>query len=136
MISKAAKYALRATLYIASRSDGPEDPIPIREMAEALDVSQTYLSKVMHRLGRAGVVDSVRGPGGGFWLVVPPDRLVLSRVTAPFTETGLPRLCLLEDGPCDPAEPCVVHPKWSSIAGTMIEFFGSTTVTELLEGIP
>ena len=136
MISKTAKYALRAVVYIASRSDAPKGRVPIREMADALDVSQSYLSKVMHRLGRAGVVDSVRGPGGGFWLAVRPDRLVLSRVTAPFEETGGPLPCLLADGPCDPDEPCVAHPQWKAIAGAMLEFFESTTVAELLEGIP
>ena len=134
MISKTAKYALRAVVYMASRGGGPEDRIPIREMAEALDVSQAYLSKVMHRLGRAGVVDSVRGPGGGFWLAVRADRLVLSRVTAPFAETGGPLPCLLADGPCDPDQPCVAHPQWKAIAGAMLGFFQSTTVAELLEG--
>lgn len=134
MISKTAKYALRAVVYLASRSATGVRRVPIQEIADALDVPQNYLSKVMHQLARAGVLESTRGPGGGFTLSVPPDRLVLARVTAPFEPTGGPLPCLLRDRPCNPEAPCVAHHRWKEIATDTRRFFEDTTITELLQG--
>lgn len=134
MLSKTAKYALRAVVYLASRSKAGVSRVPIQEIAAALDVPQNYLSKVMHQLARAGVLESTRGPGGGFALKTSPDELVLAHVTAPFDLTGGPLPCLLKDRPCNPDAPCVAHHRWKAIAGDMRDFFECTTVTELLEG--
>ena len=134
MLSKTAKYALRAVVYLASRAEGGTGRVPIQEIAEALEVPQNYLSKVMHQLARAGVLESARGPTGGFTLQIDPSELVLARITAPFEPTGGPLPCLLKDRPCNPDAPCVAHHRWKEIAGDMRAFFEGTTVTELLEG--
>jgi Rrf2 family iron-sulfur cluster assembly transcriptional regulator len=134
VLSKTAKYALRAVAYLASRPDADGGLVPLQEIAEALDVPPNYLSKVTHRLGRAGILESVRGPGGGFRLGIPAGELVLARVTAPFDTTGGPLPCLLMDRPCNPDEPCVAHDRWKRIAAETRDFFDQTTVAELLEG--
>lgn len=134
MLSKTAKYALRAVTYLASRPEGEDRPVTLTEIADALVVPPNYLSKVTHRLVQEGLLESTRGPGGGFRLAVPADRLVLARVTAPFDTTGGPLPCLLQDRPCNPAEPCVAHERWKRIAGETRAFFEETTVAELLSG--
>ena len=68
ILSKSAKYALRATLCLAE-CEG-ERPMPVDEIAERLDVPRNYLSKILHILARTGTLDSTRGPGGGFRLAV------------------------------------------------------------------
>ena len=136
MLSKTAKYALRAVAYVASETGDTSRCVPLTEIADALDVPANYLSKVTHRLAHDGILESTRGPGGGFRLAVPADRLVLARITAPFEATGGPLPCLLEDRACNPAEPCVAHERWKEIAGEMRDFFEDTTVAELLTGAP
>ncbi len=134
LISKTAKYAVRAVVYLTARAREGQARVPIQDVAAALSVPQNYLSKVMHQLGRAGVLDSVRGPHGGFALAVPPEELVLARITAPFDDTGGPLPCLLKDRPCNPEQPCVAHHRWKQIATETRAFFETTTVTELLDG--
>ncbi|MBV1832799.1 RrF2 family transcriptional regulator [Novacetimonas pomaceti] len=58
-------YALRVLLYLALR---PDTRVSIREVARANRVSETHMVKVVHKLGRAGLIRTVRGRGGGIEL--------------------------------------------------------------------
>lgn len=69
----------------------------IREIAERLPVSDNHLAKVLQRLARAGLVESVRGPGGGFALKGDPSELTLLDVHEAI------------EGPLDVAE-CLFEP--------------------------
>ncbi len=72
VFSQTAEYALRAVVWLASRS--PETQTS-REIAAATRVPSGYLSKVMQALGRAGFVRSQRGLHGGFVLTRAPDAI-------------------------------------------------------------
>src|SRR5436305_2930284 len=65
MISQTAEYALRAIVYLASKTEASQTT---PEIAAATKVPAGYLAKVMQALGRAGLVHSQRGLGGGFVL--------------------------------------------------------------------
>lgn len=131
MLSQTAEYALRAVLHIAEH--GRERPVPVQDIAQALDVPRNYLSKTLHQLARAGVVTSTVGPGGGFRLTLPADQLTLDAVVAPF-DTAAERHCLLGRPRCSDVEPCAAHQHWKHIANQIQEFFASTTVAMLAEG--
>ena len=64
-VSDAAALALHSMVLLAAR-DGAQ--ISTREIAETLSVSEAHLSKVLQRLARAGLAESIRGPKGGFVL--------------------------------------------------------------------
>ena len=129
MISRTAKYALRAVVHLAS--EGRDDPVPVDVVAERLDVPRNYLSKTLHRLAKAGVLDSTRGPHGGFRLARPPERLTLDEVVAPFDEEGLRRQCLLGREKCSDENPCPAHDRWKRLGEETAAFFGETTVADL-----
>lgn len=133
MLSHTAEYALRAVLHIAA--NGSDRPVPVQEIASALDVPRNYLSKTLHQLARAGVVASTFGPGGGFQLAVPADRLTLDAVVAPFDTAG-ERHCLLGGARCSDATACSAHHHWKGIAEQIHTFFVSTTVEALLSSDP
>ncbi len=73
-VSEAASLALHAAGLLASAEDRPATT---RSLAEELRASEAHLSKVMQRLERAGLVKGRRGPGGGFQLAKPADRISL-----------------------------------------------------------
>lgn len=62
-ISEATALALHALIYLEAQDGGR---VTTREMAEGFQASEAHLAKVMQRLVKAGYVESVRGPGGGF----------------------------------------------------------------------
>lgn len=76
-ISEAASLALHTTVLLAHNGG---QAMSAKQMAARLQVSEAHLSKVMQRLGKAGLVDSRRGPGGGFTLAVDPAQTTLLKV--------------------------------------------------------
>lgn len=129
ILSQTAEYAVRAVLHVAEH--GTERPVPVGDIAQALDVPRNYLSKVLHQLSRAGVLTSTYGPGGGFRLGSPASELTLDTVVAPFEETSR-RHCLLGRARCGDDDPCAAHEHWKGISEQIRQFFVNTTVATLL----
>jgi len=135
MFSKTAKYGLRAVTFIAEQRLKGAERVRIDDVAAKLDIPRNYLSKVLHSLGRGGILDSVRGPGGGFGLARDPDDITLGHVIGvldDWKEGETP--CLLWDGPCTPDTPCVAHHGWKDIAEGARGFLRETSVLDLLDG--
>jgi Rrf2 family transcriptional regulator, nitric oxide-sensitive transcriptional repressor len=74
LISQTAEYALRA---VAALAGNPDEPMVTQRLAEATKVPAGYLSKVLQSLGRAGLVNSTRGVGGGFVLARPASEITI-----------------------------------------------------------
>ena len=128
-ISGTSQYAIRAVVYVATH--GVDEPVRVAAMASALKVPRNYLSKTLHLLAREGVLQSTRGPRGGFQLGAPAHKLTLARVTAPFDDAGT-RHCLLGRAQCGDQHPCAAHAHWSSISDSLQDFFRRTTIADLL----
>ena len=101
------------------------------EVAKAVDAPARYLAKTLGHLARVGILDSTRGPTGGFRLAVKGERLTLARVVAAFEGRHKPR-CLLGTGVCGANPSCTVHERWSPISTRMTDFLTHTTVSDLL----
>ena len=76
-------YALRALLDLVHNSNG--SPVRIKDISERQGISQYYLEQLFTRLRRSGVVDSVRGPGGGYVLAGAPSSVTVGQV---FSSVG------------------------------------------------
>lgn len=70
-------YSLRVLIYVAHAENGRAT---IGEIAEAFEISEHHLVKVVHALGKLGVLVNTRGRGGGLRLAVPPGRINVRRV--------------------------------------------------------
>lgn len=80
-LTKQTDYALRQLMYISER---PERLCTIAEVAGAHRISKAHLSKITHRLGQAGWVETVRGKGGGMRLARAPGDINLGAVVRRF----------------------------------------------------
>ena len=134
MLSHTAEYSLKAVLYLAEHA--VECPIRASTTADALGISRDYLSKIMHRLVRAGVLTSARGRQGGFRLAVPPTELSLLAAVGPFDRIEEGGSCLLGRPECDDATPCAAHQRWKTASEQLLSFFRDTTVADLLHEVP
>lgn len=70
-------YSLRVLMYLALQDDRLAT---IQEIATAYDISESHLMKVVHQLARSGVVETVRGKGGGLRLALEPEQIRLGQV--------------------------------------------------------
>jgi Rrf2 family nitric oxide-sensitive transcriptional repressor len=76
-LTRYSDYSLRVLMYLAVR---PEYLATIEEIAGAYGISRAHLMKVVHQLGRAGFVDTVRGRGGGIQLARAPEQISIGGV--------------------------------------------------------
>jgi DNA-binding IscR family transcriptional regulator len=77
----------------------------------------------------------VRGPKGGFELLVPPASLSTSRVLDAVNESvESSPTCLLGDHPCDPSDPCEVHARWITLVEQVLRPMEETSMADLLGG--
>lgn len=129
MLSKTAQYALRAMIYLGQREG--EDPTRVDEIAGRLDVPRNYLSKILHALVKAGVLESLRGPRGGFKLARPMASITLFELVAPFDDIEARRVCLLGREECSDITPCAIHEHWKTTATQVARFFRETSLAEV-----
>lgn len=130
MISKTASNALRALLCIAERKE--LGPVSAGVLARELDLPQNYLSKTLYRLVQDDLLDTTRGPGGGYLLTVPAAELPLGRVVDLIDPHGSQRRCLLGRPECSGATPCAMHGHWCEVREAIDLFFAETTLGDLL----
>lgn len=67
MFSKTCEYAIRALILIAQKSKNGYKT-GIKEIAESIDAPEPFIAKILHDLSKKGLVQSLKGPAGGFFL--------------------------------------------------------------------
>ena len=91
MFSQTSEYALRVVAFLAGR----DEPATTRQIAAATRIPEGYLAKVIQSLGRAGILASQRGMGGGSTLAVSPEVLSLYDVVDAIDPMPRIRTCPL-----------------------------------------
>ncbi len=129
MISRTAEYAIRAMAALNQLSDG--GLVGAGMLSRASGVPANYLSKILHTLGRAGVVDSVRGPGGGFRLAGPARKLTAYEIVQLFDDLEGKRRCFLGNKTCSDDHACAAHEMWSGVWRKYEAFLRQMTIDRL-----
>ena len=132
MLSSTSDYALRAILVLAQVTDGR--PLRADQIARATASPANYLAKTLNALAKAGLVNSTRGPYGGFVLAIPAAELSLAQIIDCFDEPRPQTRCLLGNAPCDSRRPCTAHTRWTAIKDARRAALADTTVADLLCG--
>lgn len=130
-MSRTAEHAVRAILHLAV--NGP-DPVKAADIAEHLGAPANYLSKTLHALAGAGIVDSRRGPTGGFRLAADPDELTLAQIIEIVDDPAPKDACLVSSDRCSDRDPCELHARWKIVSNQVWDPLRNTTVAELLGG--
>jgi Rrf2 family protein len=130
VISKFGEYGLRTLMYMAAnRSDRPY--FNIRVMAQELDISFHFLTKILQGLTQKGLLQSYRGPSGGIGFLVPPEEITLATVIRMLEGDDFFDNCLLGLPGCGERKPCPVHVFWAGLRETLKAEFETTTLANL-----
>ena len=128
-ITRATDYAVRVTVHLATL---PLDrKAPLGELAEVTGVRDNFLSKILQRLVRHGLVSSHRGTGGGFRLNIAPESLTLLQVVEAIEGKIALNLCLSEWQSCPLQSQCAVHPIWQKAQNVLSQELAAVTIAEL-----
>ena len=131
-ITTKGRYAIRAILDLAYHGHG--EPIPISNVAVRQEISQPYLEHLFGKLRKAGLVKSTRGPGGGYLLAKPPDKISVKEVFIAAEESITPVQCVAIDGnnsACSKVDHCLSLLLWRKLAKSIMETLDSITLAEL-----
>ncbi|MCK9172492.1 MAG: Rrf2 family transcriptional regulator [Desulfuromonas sp.] len=128
-LSTKALYAVRAMVRLNLQQDGT--PVSIREISDSEQISLTYLEQLFAKLRRSDLVQSVRGPGGGYVLARPADQIALVEIIDSVEETLAPAACVEGGKDCQMREFCVTHPVWLELGERIRAFLASISIEDL-----
>ena len=128
VVSPTAEYALRAILYLAGNETEARTN---QQIAELTKVPTAYLSKVLQALGRAGLLTSQRGLGGGFRLARSVDEISMLDVITSVDPIKQIEVCPMEIAEHS-ADLCPLHSRLRQALATIEASFKETTVGELI----
>ncbi|HUI68839.1 MAG TPA: Rrf2 family transcriptional regulator [Nitrospirota bacterium] len=131
-LSTKGKYGVRAVFEIVKHSG--KGPITIKEIAERQGISFSYLEQILHRLGKAGLIESVRGPAGGYLLARNPSELTIGDIVRTLEGPIALSHCLEpgESAECYQADDCVARMVWAKVGAKIEEALDSITFENLL----
>ena len=131
LISTRGRYALRIMADLAERRS--EGFVPLKDLARCQEISEKYLESITKLLVKAGLLEGLRGKGGGYRLVKPPEKCTLEEILL-LTEDTLAPVSCLEPGAsaCPRAADCRTLPVWEGLDGLIRDYLRQRTLADLL----
>jgi Rrf2 family iron-sulfur cluster assembly transcriptional regulator len=130
-ITTKGRYALRAALALAEMSRNGE-MISINNLSDAEEISSVFLEQIFFKLKKAGIVKSVRGPGGGFSFARPPETISVREILYSAGEELDVLPCDRSGGDCERMSECICHKMLTSVSDLVNKYFDSVTLQTLL----
>lgn len=121
-----SQYAIRILSFIANAES--EKLQSAKEIAESLDISYKFLTKIMMELVKADFIVSVRGRDGGYKLAKEASEISILDILNHFNELDGYKECILGSGSCNAKKKCILHDKWLEPKGLIKNMFEETTL--------
>ncbi len=128
-VSRTLDYAVRSLIYMGNH----EIPrVGMREISEAQHIPQNYLAKIMRRLVERGLIRSMVGPEGGYFLRKDPKDINLRHIYEAVEGEIRVIDCMDQDEVCALYENCTQLPVWDKLKVSMIKLLENTSLEDLL----
>jgi Rrf2 family protein len=111
-IKKETDYAIRCVFYL-SRKMG--EVIMVDEIAREMQIPKSFLAKIVQKLSKAGIINSVVGAKGGHFLSRKPRDISIHDVIVAIEGPMAMNSCTVKKEECNLSPDCVVHPVWVSV---------------------
>lgn len=123
------RYAVTAMLDLALHED--QGPITLADISSRQGVSVSYLEQLFAKLRRNQLVESVRGPGGGYRLAGGPANISVAQIVEAVNDSMDATRCLGK-GDCQQGEICLTHHLWTDLSARLRDFLGDITLADLV----
>ncbi|RYU96614.1 RrF2 family transcriptional regulator [Emticicia agri] len=140
MISKKAKYALKALKLLSERFESKQ-PVLIAEIAEKENIPKKFLEAILLELRNNGILHSQKGKGGGYQLRLPPEQVTIAKVVRIVDGPIAPMLCVSLHfyGKCDDCADevtCRIRPIMEKVRDANLAVYEHTTLKDLIDETP
>jgi Rrf2 family transcriptional regulator, iron-sulfur cluster assembly transcription factor len=123
------RYAVTAMLDIALHHE--RGPVSVAEVAERQGISSAYLEQLFSKLKRAGLLRSVRGPGGGYELALPLAGISVATIISAVGE-GVDATRCHGAADCQDGVTCLTHDLWTALSNRIDEFLSDISLAQLV----
>jgi Rrf2 family cysteine metabolism transcriptional repressor len=130
-LSTKTRYGTRAVLDIAMNE--AKGPVTLNEIAKRQDVSKKYVGHIVHQLLTAGVLESVRGPQGGYMLARPPKKIRLGEIIRALNGSMAPVRCVEKPAFCSRSKKCATQEIWTTIKERVDDVIDGVTLADLVK---
>ncbi|MCS6892293.1 MAG: Rrf2 family transcriptional regulator [Rhodovarius sp.] len=138
-LSTRGRYAVMAMVELAARQGRSQgaglrraQPVSLAEIAAAQMLSLAYLEQLFGPLRRAGLVMSVRGPGGGYRLAREPERITIAQIVDAVEEPIRTTRCEEGSPTCAGGAKCRTHELWAELGEHIRAFLDGVTLADVL----
>ena len=132
LLTKASEYALLSLIYIAQK-DAPSD---VDTMSGELDISKSFLAKILQNLAREGILVSFKGANGGFMLAQKPEEISIKRIieSAEKRKTAVFE-CSISADSCASCKGgmCQIWPMFSALQSKIDDFLDTITLANIIK---
>jgi Rrf2 family protein len=127
-LSQTTGYAVRA---LSCLQEPGGQPVLVEEVAESTGIPRSYLSKLIHKLAKKGLVKARRGHHGGVVLAKPSSEITLQELSEAIDGVAWQKRCLMGLMGCSEANPCVLHDFWHETLEQILARLRSVTLADL-----
>ena len=124
------RFAVTAMIDLALQQEG--GPVSLAGISQRQNISLSYLEQLFSKLRRHELVDSVRGPGGGYQIARPLKSVSVADVILAVDEPLDATQCGGKEN-CTEEGQCMTHDLWSSLNRKMLEYLGSVSIQCLVD---
>ncbi len=123
-MSTKGRFAVNALIDLALRA--PAGPVALASISQRQDISLSYLEQLFSRLRRAGVVESTRGPGGGYTLGRAADVISVADIVSAVDEP-------MDSGESEERDRAVTQPLWQRLNIVMLQHMATISLASLVQ---
>ncbi|WP_026451575.1 RrF2 family transcriptional regulator [Aequorivita capsosiphonis] len=134
MISKSCKYAIRATVFIASKAK-ENIKVGVKEIAAEIEAPEAFTGKILQTLNKNKIVTSLKGPYGGFYSNEDQLDLPILDVVNAIDGLGVFTDCVFGLHKCSYDHPCPMHFEYSKTRDQMHTSFKNTSIRSLADNL-
>jgi Rrf2 family protein len=132
-ISTRGRYALRAMVDVVQHSEN--GPVARQDIATRQAISAYYVAQLFRQLQAAGLVEGVKGPGGGYRLASDSARITVGDIVRAVEGPVALVHCVLPDGDgeptCERVTYCTTHSLWKQLSEAVADLLDSVTLQDL-----
>ena len=134
-LSTKGRYAVMAMADLARRQDEPCRAVALADIAQRQEISLSYLEQLFARLRRKGLVQSARGPGGGYRLSRAADETTIAEIVLAVDEPLHATRCAAKGKGCMlKGERCLTHDLWEDLGHRIEDYLASVTLSDVILG--
>jgi Rrf2 family protein len=134
MLSHTCKTAIKAVIYLASRSSQSEKA-GIKEIAVHINASEHTVGKILQTLARQGLINSLKGPSGGFFINEAQQQQPISDIVESIEGKEIFNECGLGLTKCNALHPCPIHDEYKVARGLLENLFREKKVKDLCDPV-